>query len=68
MRIDAGLDTGDMLLKCETPIGDEETAVELGERLAIAGAGLLVKTLADLPTIKPTPQDDSQSTLAPILK
>src|SRR5882757_6414176 len=33
MRIDAGLDTGDMLLKWDTDIGDEETAVELGERL-----------------------------------
>ena len=38
MRIDAGLDTGDMLLKWETEIGEEETAVELGERLAAAGA------------------------------
>ena len=37
MKIDAGLDTGDMLLKWETEIGPEETAVELGERLAIAG-------------------------------
>src|SRR6266853_4339515 len=45
MRIDAGLDTGDMLLKWETQIGAEETAVELGERLAIAGAELLVRTL-----------------------
>src|SRR6266853_2224413 len=45
MRIDAGMDTGDMLLKWETQIGAEETAVELGERLAIAGAELLVRTL-----------------------
>ncbi len=36
MRINAGLDTGDMLLKWETPIGDQETAVELGARLAPA--------------------------------
>jgi len=68
MRIDAGLDTGDMLLKWETPIGSEETAVELGTRLAAAGAELLVKTLRDLPSIKPEPQDSSQATLAPILK
>lgn len=67
MRIDAGLDTGDMLLKWETPIGEEETAIELGERLAAAGADLLVRTLAELPAIKPEPQDDSQSTFAPIL-
>ena len=45
MLIDAGLDTGDMLLKAETPIGPEETALELGERLAVIGADLLVETL-----------------------
>ena len=37
MMIDAGLDTGDMLLKSETAIAPEETALELGERLAVAG-------------------------------
>ncbi len=47
MRIDAGLDTGDMLLKWETEIGPEETALELGERLARAGAELLVETLQE---------------------
>ncbi|HAX41657.1 MAG TPA: methionyl-tRNA formyltransferase, partial [Solibacterales bacterium] len=40
MMINAGLDTGDMLLKAETEIGPEETAVELGPRLAALGAGL----------------------------
>jgi methionyl-tRNA formyltransferase len=68
MKIDAGLDTGDMLLKWETEIGPEETAVELGERLAVAGADLLVKTLAELPTIVPQTQDEAQATYAPILK
>ena len=68
MKIDAGLDTGDMLLKWETEIGPEETAVELGERLAVAGADLLVKTLAELPTIAPEKQDEAQATYAPILK
>jgi methionyl-tRNA formyltransferase len=68
MRIDAGLDTGDMLLKWETEIGPEETAVELGPRLATAGADLLVQTLSDLPRITPQPQDNSQATYAPILK
>ena len=48
MRIDAGLDTGDMLLKAETEIGPQETAVELGERLAVMGAALLVETLANI--------------------
>lgn len=68
MRINAGLDTGDMLLKWGTEIGPDETAVELGERLAVAGAELLVRTLAELPRIRPEPQDDAQATYAPILK
>ncbi len=48
MQIDAGLDTGDMLLKADTAIGPEEDAVGLGERLAIMGAQLLVDTLSAL--------------------
>jgi methionyl-tRNA formyltransferase len=68
MRIDAGLDTGDMLLKAETEVGEEETAVELSARLAVTGAELLERTLAGLSTIKPEKQDHSQATLAPILK
>ena len=70
MRINAGLDTGDVLLKHETPIGPEETAVELGARLAVAGADLLVETLSGLEagTIRPVPQNDAEATLAPILK
>lgn len=68
MRINEGLDTGDMLLKWETAIGPEENAVELGRRLAVAGAELLVRTLAELPAIRPQPQDGSQASYAPILK
>jgi methionyl-tRNA formyltransferase len=70
MRIDAGLDTGDMLLRTETPIGPEETAVELGRRLAILGADLLVETLKRLESgdLIPRKQDSSQATYAPILK
>jgi len=70
MRIDAGLDTGAMLLKWETEIGPEENALELGERMAHAGADLLVETLARMEagSIQPEAQDDSQATLAPILK
>src|ERR1700733_3191298 len=65
MRIDAGLDTGDMLAKWETEIGAEENALELGIRLSDAGAQLLVDTLGDNPT--PVKQDPSEATLAPIL-
>ncbi len=68
MRINAGLDTGEMLLKWETEIGEEETAVALGERLAVAGAGLLEETLERLSMITPQPQDDAQASYAPILK
>ena len=70
MRIDAGLDTGDMLLKAETEIGPDENAVELGKRLAAMGADLLVETLAGLSTgaIVPRKQDSSQATWARLLK
>ncbi|MFN3325149.1 MAG: methionyl-tRNA formyltransferase [Bryobacteraceae bacterium] len=70
MRIDAGLDTGDMLLKAETGVGPDENAVELAARLSTLGADLLVETLRGLEagTIEPVPQDNSQATYAPILK
>jgi methionyl-tRNA formyltransferase len=69
MRIDAGLDTGDIVLQWETPIDPDETAPELSRRLAEAGADLLVQTLADLcaGTAHPRPQDNALSTYAPIL-
>jgi methionyl-tRNA formyltransferase len=70
MRIDAGLDTGDMLLKAETDIGPDENAVELGKRLALMGAKLLVETLEGLAAgiIVPEKQDPAQATYAPLLK
>ncbi len=70
MRIDAGLDTGDILLQRETAIGPGETAVELAERLAAMGADLLVETLAALErgAIVPRPQNSAEATLAPVLK
>jgi methionyl-tRNA formyltransferase len=70
MRIDAGLDTGPTLLKYETEIAPNETAPQLYARLAEAGAPLTVETLRGLAsgTITPTPQDNSQASLAPPLK
>lgn len=70
MRIDAGLDTGDILMQREIPIGTEDTAETLGPRLAAIGAELMVETLRGLETgqVRPTPQDQSQATLAPILR
>jgi len=70
MQINAGLDTGDILLKCETDIGPEETAIEVSERLATMGAELLVETLDSLErsAIVPQKQDEAQASYAPILK
>jgi methionyl-tRNA formyltransferase len=68
MRINEGLDTGDMLLKWETEIGANETAIDLGKRLAQAGADLLRQTLAGLASILPEPQNDDEASYAPILK
>jgi methionyl-tRNA formyltransferase len=68
MRIDAGLDTGDVLLKAETDIGPEETAIELGARLATMGAGLLIETLGHIDTVAPEKQDPAQASYAPLLK
>jgi methionyl-tRNA formyltransferase len=70
MRIDAGLDTGDILLQREIPITLEDTAETMGPRLASMGADLMLQTLRGLESgqVRPTPQDHSQATLAPILK
>ncbi len=70
MRIDAGLDTGDILLQRELRIEPQDTAETLGPRLAAVGAGLMVETLHGMEagTIQPRPQDHGQATLAPILK
>jgi len=69
MRIDAGLDTGEILLQAEESIKPEDTAVTLAPRLAQTGAELMISTLAGLKngTITPRPQDNTQATLAPIL-
>ena len=70
MRIDAGLDTGDILLQRELPIAPDDTSLTLSPRLASVGAELMIETLAGLRggSDSPRPQDNSQATLAPILK
>ena len=70
MRIDAGLDTGDILMQTEVPIELTDTAETLAPALAAIGAGLMVDTLRGLQagTIAPRPQDHAKATLAPILK
>lgn len=70
MLIDEGLDTGPLLLQQATLIGPEETAAELEPRLARLGAELLLDTVRRLAdeSIRPTPQDGTRATLAPLLK
>lgn len=67
MQMDAGLDTGDILLQKETSIGKEETAVELMERLSHLGAELISDTLTSIDSITPTKQDDAHASLAPLM-
>lgn len=69
MMTDAGIDTGDILLQRETPIGPDETAGELTERLSKLGASLLVDTLQRLSegTCPRMPQDDALATRHPML-
>jgi methionyl-tRNA formyltransferase len=70
MKIDAGLDTGDVLLQQEIQIAADDTAETLSPKLAAIGADLTVETLRGLQrkNIHARRQDDSQATLAPILK
>ena len=67
-QMDPGMDTGDVLLMRRTPIGADETAGELADRLAALGAEVIVETLDQLDTLTPRPQDASAATLAPRLK
>ena len=68
MKMDAGLDTGDILLVKPTPIGEGENAEELMERLEAIGADAITETLASLNELRPTPQNDGEATYAPIMK
>jgi methionyl-tRNA formyltransferase len=68
MKMDAGLDTGAILMQRETPIEDDETAIELMQRLAAIGADLLSETLRDFETLAPRVQDENAASLAPIMK
>ena len=69
MMMDRGIDTGDMLLRAETEIGETETCGELTERLSRIGAELLAETLSSLEagTLRRIPQDESTMTYDPML-
>ena len=70
MRLDEGLDTGEILLARKVAIGADETAVDVFRSLAGVGAKLMVETLAGLAagTLVGRKQDEAQATLAPILR
>jgi len=69
MYMDEGMDTGDMLLKAETEIGEKETAGELYDRLALMGAELIVETLDKLEKkqLSREKQNEEDATYAPML-
>ena len=68
MQMDAGLDTGPILLQRETEIGADENAVELTERLSALGADLLSETLARHAGLTPLLQNELDASVAPIMK
>ncbi|MBD1871035.1 methionyl-tRNA formyltransferase [Cyanobacteria bacterium FACHB-471] len=70
MLMDAGMDTGAMLLKTTTPIGLLDTALDLAKTLSAVSADLLVETLVGLEqrSLQPIPQDNAQATYAPLIQ
>src|ERR1022692_2011420 len=70
MKLDAGLDTGDILLQLEIPIAPNDTAETLAPKLAAVGSDLTVETLLGLQSgrVHPRRQDQVEATLAPILR
>jgi len=64
MQMEAGLDTGPVLLRDSTPIGAEETTGQLHDRLSALGARLIVEALERLPDLTPVPQPESGVTYA----
>ena len=68
IQMDAGLDTGDVVLQESTAIGDEEDAIQLMDRLAALGADLISETLKNIDHLDRKPQNHNDATFAPILK
>lgn len=67
MQMDEGLDTGDMLLKRSTPIGDKNCGM-LHDELSLMGAELICDALENIDSIEPKRQNDEESTYAPMIK
>lgn len=68
MKMDLGMDTGDILLSRAIEIGIHETSGELFDRIALLGADVLAETIKNIDKITPKPQDDEKATYAPMLK
>ena len=70
MLMDEGMDTGDILLMEEIEIGEDDTSIELSEKLSNIGAALLIETIKKCQNdeITPIKQNDDDATLAPIIK
>ncbi|TWI71206.1 methionyl-tRNA formyltransferase [Desulfobotulus alkaliphilus] len=70
MRMDAGMDTGDILLQRSLPIGPQDTSADIHDKLSILGAELILETLEGLAegSIQPLPQNAGEATYAPLLK
>ncbi|HIK34469.1 MULTISPECIES: methionyl-tRNA formyltransferase [unclassified Thermosynechococcus] len=68
MRMDAGMDTGPMLLKRKVTIHLGDNAATLSAKLSDMGADLLLETLQQLPQLQPQPQNDAEATYAPLIQ
>jgi len=68
MLMDAGLDTGPILMQRETEIPADETAVDLMARLSVLGADLLIETLARFSQLTPKPQNEIDASYAPLMR
>lgn len=68
IQMDEGLDTGDILLQRQMPIAEQETSIELMERLSFVGADLISETITNIERLVPVPQNNDLATLAPMIK
>lgn len=64
MQMEAGLDTGPVLIRHATPIGDTDTTLQLHDRLSVIGAAAIVDALAELDRLVPKPQPEDGVTYA----
>ena len=64
MQMEAGLDTGPVLIRHATPIGDTDTTLQLHDRLSVIGAAAIVDALAELDQLVPKPQPEDGVTYA----